>query len=45
MAEFQEKIDEFTIIRKIGSGFSADVYLASLNDTKYALKVFKMEAI
>ena len=45
MTEFQEKIDEFTIIRKIGSGFSADVYLAELNETRYALKVFKTEAI
>lgn len=37
-------IDEFTILRKIGAGYSAEVYEAERQGLKYAIKVFKPEA-
>lgn len=38
------RLDEYRIVRKIGTGYSADVYEAELNDRKMALKIFKERA-
>ena len=38
-------LDEYRIVRKIGTGYSADVYEAELNNRKFAVKIFKEEAV
>lgn len=44
MSTAQQSIDEFTLVRKIGSGYSADVYLAEHQGQNFAIKLFKPEA-
>ena len=36
-------LDEYRILRKIGTGYSADVFEAELNDRRFAVKIFKEE--
>lgn len=38
-------LDEYRIVRKIGTGYSADVYEAELGERRFAVKIFKEETI
>lgn len=44
MQKNKQSIDKFEVIRRIGTGYTADVYEAEHNGNKYAIKLFKNEA-
>jgi len=41
MTDACARLDQYRIVRKIGTGYSADVYEAELAERKFAVKIFK----
>lgn len=44
MSKKSQFIDKFEVIRRIGTGYTADVYEAQQNGTRFAIKLFKKDA-
>lgn len=42
MFDPEETIDEYTVTKKLGEGYSADVYEVRLNGKYFAIKLFKL---